>query len=148
MTSNFSLPDLKNHKKWCNPIIFGKLIPDHFCLFNLFQVFRVPTVSRMAPPRGALFSLQALLGAPGEPYRSLKGARVLDMRSNRWHLVQILPPKDVRGPQGPLQHSWSHQKGPPWPQRALIGGPGGPRTTPRGQIWAQMPAVSPSRWTT
>ena len=62
----------KNHKKWCNPIIFGKLIPDHLCLFNLFHVFRVPTESRMDPPRGALFSLQALLGGPGGSYRSLK----------------------------------------------------------------------------
>ena len=38
VTSNFSLMDLKITKKWCNPVIFGKLIPDHLCLFNLFNV--------------------------------------------------------------------------------------------------------------
>ena len=40
-------------------------------------MFSESLISRMAPPKGALLSLRALLEAPGGPYRSLKGPEYL-----------------------------------------------------------------------
>ena len=84
----------------------------------------------MAPPRGAILSLRALLGAPGGPYKSLKWPEYLiffpvhsdGLIAGIWSF-QGLP--------GPLQHSWSPQNGPFWPQRTLFG-PRGPSRTKFG----------------
>ena len=39
---------------------------------------------------------------------------------------------------GPLNGPLLHFKGPFWPWIALLGGPGGPRRAPGGQIWSQQ----------
>ena len=50
----------------------------------------VKHASRMDPPRGALFSLQALLGGPGGSYRSLKKPEYSNFRN-------YAPPFDEKG---------------------------------------------------
>ena len=69
---------------------------------------------------GPFWPKKALLGAP-EVLRQPRGAR---FGPNCHWLVQLGRPHqyNVLGPlKGPLQHSWGPQKGPFWPQKALLG---------------------------
>ena len=79
MTSNFSLTDLKITKNGVTQSFLESLYPTIFASSICFMFSEPQKYPGWLRPRGALFSLQALLGAPGGPYRSLKWARVLDI---------------------------------------------------------------------